>query len=229
MRFPAPVTFVLAAALAASGCASTAMSDTGAAPLQVYGDVERLEFAKDFQISLPARLAVADASDPWLLEHRDRLAGTMEKLAEDRGSWKDVNSVFAFEGDAAMRSARFEDLRQAAARQQADLMLVLRRRERTESSGNGLAILKILLIPMLFLPTEDVRTTLDLRAAVVDVRNGLVYATHDDQAVREFTASVVGEEAESRSAFDESWDRIVERMRTRVPEKIRALGGAAAR
>jgi hypothetical protein len=199
------------------------MSEAAAPPLQVYGDVERLEFAKEFQVTLPARLAVADASNPWLRENRNRLPGTVEKLAEDRGSWKDVNSLFTFEDDAAMRSARFEDLRQAAARQQADLLLVLRRSERVESSGNALSILKLLILPMLFLPTEDVETTSSLRAAVVDVRNGLVYATHDDEAVQRFTATAAGEESATRAAFDESWDRIADRMRVRIPEKVRAL------
>ena len=60
----------------------------------------------------------------------------------------------------------------------------------------------------------------------MDVRNGLVYTTYDDQVVEEFSTSVAGRSGNVREALDGSWDRIVARMKSRLAEKLRTVAGS---
>lgn len=222
MRFPSVVPVVLCAALAAPGCASVADSSPDA-PLQVSGDVERLQFAKSIQIGLPARLVVVDATPNFTDERRNHVADIVAAFSEDRGSWTTVDSLFAFDDDAALRSARFEDLRQAASRQQSDLMLVVRRRRTQRAESGVLGLLNLLILPAFLVPTREVRTTLDVRAAVVDVRNGLIYATCEDRTVAEETVPAAFTSSARERGDDATWSEAVGHLRVRVPEKLRAV------
>ena len=220
---------VAAAAVSAPGCSSVMSAENAdvatMASKEIFGDIERLQFSKQVQVALPASGAVADVSSDG--RARERVIPAIAALSEDRSTWTDVNSVFLFDDDAAARGgARFEDLRAAASRQRSDLLLVVRRTERERATSNVLCVFNLLLVPMLFLPTSDVRTTFDVHAAVVDVRNGLVYTTYDDQVVEEFSTSVAGRSGNVREALDGSWDRIVARMKARLAEKLRTVAGS---
>ena len=223
-RISGVAALVLGAALATGGCASAAMSAPAsaadsAAPRQVFGDIERLQFSKQVQVRLPAKLAVADVTG-W--DSNRRAAQAIAALAEDPGTWSDVTSVFFAPGE---RDFSFEDLRAAAARQQSDLMIVAQRTEVSEQESNGLGIFKILILPMLFLPTEDLRTTVGVRAAVIDVRNGLVYTTFDTHKEREATTTYAGADTHGRRDRDELFTETLTEMRTTLARKLRTLEG----
>lgn len=216
------VPLVLACALAASGCASSSAFEKvapadAAQAREVFGDIERLQFSKQVQVRLPAKAAVTDVGG------RDadrRRAQTIDALAQDPGTWSDVTSVFVAPGESART---FDDLRTAASRQQSDLMVVTMRTETTVQDGNGLGILKLLILPLFLVPTEDVRTTVGVRAAVVDVRNGLVYTTFDAHKERETSATWAGAESSARRDRDELFAETLTEMRTALARKLRAL------
>jgi hypothetical protein len=189
---------------------------------EVFGDIERLQFSKQVQVRLPARLAVSDVSRA---EQDRRRTQTIEALSKDTSTWTDVSSVFALAGEGLVR---FEDLRAAAARQQSDLMLVTQRTEVSDVRTNGLGFLKILLLPMLFVHTEDVKTTVGVRAAVIDVRNGLVYTTFDSHKEREGSASTVGSDDLGREDRDALFAETAGEMREALARKLRTIEGAAA-
>jgi hypothetical protein len=213
---------VLAAALAAAGCASSAKLDASSSrnlglEREVFGDIERLQFAKQVQVRLPAKLAVADVSGE---EADRRRTQTIEALSKDTSTWSDISSVFAMAGEAAYR---FEDLRAAAARQQSDLMLVAQRTEDTVRSSNWMGVFKILLVPMLFLPTEELKTTVSVRAAVIDVRNGIVYTTFDSHKEREQTTSLASWKGSGREDREALFGETATEMREALARKLRTI------
>lgn len=218
------VPVVLAAVFASAGCASVASWEPSAsslvAPREIFGDIERLEFGKQSQVRLPARLAVADVSG---YDEDRRRVETIAALAKDTSTWTDVTSVFSLSGENVRK---FADLRAAAARQQSDLMLVSQRTERTVVDTNALGIFKILILPMLFLPTEEVKTTVGVRAAVVDVRNGLVYTTFDSHLERETTTTAAGAKSQGREFADALFTETAAEMREVLARKLRTIEDA---
>jgi hypothetical protein len=224
---PLGVLALLAAASAAlAGCASaaSAMPAQGLVAdraLEVWGDVQRLEFGKQVQIRLPARLVVADRGFGEF--EAQRLEALVEGLEEDDVTWTDVASLdAAAQPGTAHRPYSLEDMRAAASRLQADLLLVAVRDEDLVEGHNVAAVLKILLLPMLFVPTEEDDLSLGVRAAVIDVRNGLVYATFEDHREAEVTSSVAGEDDAVEEAWRALWKDSVARMRERLGRKLAA-------
>ncbi len=219
-------------ALPLAGCSSSAAMRSVASEevdgREIFGDIERLEFAKSVQVRLPARLAVADAGTARTRFLGDlkvkRLQQTIEALEQDDETWSDVLSMFG--GVATPQNPQhetLENLRGSASRHHADLLLVTSRRESVEEGHNALAILKLLIVPLLFLPTEEDELTVDVRGAVLDVRNGLVYTTFEDHRKRTVTSSAAGEESNVEEAMDELFGESLEKVRERIARKLRAL------
>ncbi len=91
--------FVVLAALPLAGCATASWEMAYREPdepKQVFGDFERLQYAKRIQVDLPARLAVADEE---LARYRDdevtqrRVVAMVERLSKDGETWRDVSSL----------------------------------------------------------------------------------------------------------------------------------------
>lgn len=226
MKWLASFALLCAAAAAFPGCSSAALRASPSEALEpyareVFGDVERLQFGKRIQVELPARLAVADVNRDD--DRARRLAATVDALAEDGETWKDVGSLQFWSDERTKGSSLFEDYRAAASRQQADILLLADRRESVRSEGNALAFLKILILPMLFLPTEEVRSSLELRAAAVDVRNGLVYATVDHHGEAERTVTAAGKSSAVRGQADDLYAEALPKLREQMARKLRAL------
>jgi len=185
---------------------------------EVFGDIEAHEFSKHLQVRLPAKLAVADVTgDAWDGLDRRRLVQAVEGLGEDSGTYTDVVSLIA---DA---SATGEALRHEAAGHQADLELVILRREAVRSETSGLGILNLLIIPMFFVPTQENDVQLTVRAMVRDVRNGLIYTTFDHHAEARVSSSVIAETGDVRRASDDLFDECVEQMRETLARKLAVL------
>ena len=95
--------------------------------------------------------------------------------------------------------------------------------ERVDEGHSWTAVFKILLFPMLFLETERNDVTVDVRAHVLDVRNGLIYTTFDDHRTAKVIASVRTEDELNRVALDSLFEDSIEEMRGEVGAKLRAL------
>jgi hypothetical protein len=216
-------------ALAATGCSSYASArlvEDGAAdePLQILGTAQAQEFAKQVQVKLPSDLVVAEVTQRRRAD-RDvktdkRSVQLVGALAKDSKTFSDVGPLFA---DGAQT---LEALRAAAAAQHADLMLVTQMSERVEDRSGALLALNLLVLPCWLVSTTTDDLTLHVRAAVVDVRNGVLYATfedHREQRVRSPSAS-------RGDAVDEAFDRLyaesLEGLRARVDERLHKLDAA---
>jgi len=226
MKFPSRpilISVALLGALAlAPGCGTSARPYAMTAELdrterEVFGDIAAHEFSKHLQVRLPAKLAVADVTSyDDDLDHR-RLVQAVNGLAEDTSTYNDVVSLEPQPGIAA------EDLRSLAASHQADLQISVFRRETVRGESNGWSFLKLLIVPMLFVPTEENDVQLTVRAMVRDVRNGLVYTTFDDHAETRISSSVVSEDGDVRRTSDELFEACVARMRETLARKLATL------
>lgn len=215
--------------LAATGCSTYASArlvpdDAADKPLQVFGVIEGQQFAKDVQVKLPSDLVVAEVTQRW---NRKRDVPTDKRsvqlvgaLANDSQTFSDVAPLFA---DGA---ETFEALRAAASAHHADLMLVTEMSERVEDRSGVLGLLNVLIVPCWLVPTKTDALTLHVRAAVVDVRNGLVYATYEDHREERVNSP----SASRADAVDEGFDRLyaasLEGLRTRVDERLKKLDAA---
>jgi hypothetical protein len=215
--------------LCAAGCSSYASArlapdDAAERPAEIFGTIENREFAKQVQVDLPAELVVAEVrrggSAGRQLEADKRSVQLTGSLAQAKSTFSDVAPLFA---DGAKT---FEALRGAASAQHADLMLITEMSERVEDRSGVLQVLNILILPAWLVPTKTDDLTLHLRAAVVDVRNGLVYATFEDHREER----VHSPSASRRDSVDEGFDRLyaasLDGLRARVDERLQKLDAA---
>jgi hypothetical protein len=231
MRNPSSSTLLAIALIAtlasAPGCSTmgayaTPSETVDEAERQIFGDIAAHEFSKQLQVRLSAKLAVADVTgDRWNGMEQRRLVRTIQGLGEDSATYTDVVSLGAPEG------ATNEQLREEAARHHADLELIVLRREAVHAESSGLSILKLLIVPMLFVPTEENNVRLTVRAMVRDVRNGVIYTTFDEHIETRVSSSLVAENAEVRRASDELFERCVARMRESLARKLASLEHAS--
>jgi hypothetical protein len=219
----------LAALATAGGCTSYAsarlVDDESTGAPEIYGDVAQREFGKRVQVKLPSDLVVAEVcarssrSQPSRADKRS--VQLTESLAEDKATFSNVSPLFVDSG-----GARYGDLRSAAARQQADLMLVTTMSESVRSENGVLPVLNLLVLPYFLVPSQTNDLTLHLRAAVLDVRNDLVYATFEDHREERMHATSAAERDEIEAAFDRLYAESLAKMRARVSERLRQLESA---
>jgi hypothetical protein len=221
---------VAVAALSATGCASYASArlapdETLGKPPEVFGEIEKFEFEKTVQVRLPAQLVVADVASRSRGNHDDtsdkRGVQLVEALAQEKGAFADVSPLFLDGGPE-----QFDRLRRAAARHHADLMVVTSMVEQVKDKTGALAALNILVLPCFIVPTQTNDLVLHLRAAVVDVRNNLVYATFEDHREERVHATVVDEKDSVEQGFDRLYADSLAKMRTRISERLKSLAPA---
>lgn len=216
--------------LAAGGCASYAsmrLEPGSAVPRrpEVFGEIEKLEFGKSVQVKLPADLVVADVVAEVRGEHEQtadkRGIQLADALGADRATFSDVAPLFT-EGGAG----RLDFLRAAAARQHAQLMLVTSMTEQVKDENGVLAALNLLIFPCFVVPTQTDELVLHVRAAVIDVRNGLVYATFEDHRAERIHATAVGEKDAIEDGFDRLYADSLAKMKTRLADRLKTLDAA---
>ncbi len=212
----------LLAAAPLAGCATYAERPyaNSLSPVQereIFGDVERLQFAKQVQVRLPARgvLSMQSGDPRWSTTFTDA-------LESDPGTWATVEPLQVFDEDRRV-PGQLETLRSAASRQHADLLVISSFEMRDDRSTNALGIFKLLLIPMLFLPTDEHKVMLSTRTSVVDVRNGLLYATVEDHREREFTTATAGGMTKVKTATTDLVTETAAHLREKLERKLRAL------
>lgn len=212
---------------ALSGCASYASMrlEEGAEAErkpEVFGEIEKWEFEKHVQVKLPAELVVAEVRNKVDRGRDDtadkRAVQLVDALALEKSTFADVAPLFA---DAV--PGGFDRLRISAARHHADLLLVTSMTERVRDESGAAQSLKLLLLPTFLVPTETNDLTLHVRAAIVDVRNSLVYATFEDHHEERVRSTAVGEKDAIEAGFDRLYAASLEKMRTRVTERLRTL------
>ena len=214
--------------LAATGCSSYASArladgDEPGKPLQVFGVAEGQQFAKDVQVKLPSDLVVAEVTQRRGrrdVETDKRSVQLVGALAKDEKTFSDVAPLFA---DGA---ETFEALRAAASAHHADLMLVTEMSERVEDQSGVLGALNLLVLPCWLVPTKTDDLTLHVRAAVVDVRNGLVYATFEDHREERVHSPSANRADNVEEGFDRLYAASLEGLRTRVDERLHKLDAA---
>ncbi len=221
---------VLSGALALTACASTSYgpeADSGMAArsvAEVHGDVPRLNFAKQNQLTLPAKVAVADVRDGTPAGPGPRVAQLVAVLSEDGETYTDVVSLAsALSGSTPTGNQLVESLREHASRHHADLLVIAERNERVIEETNALAFLNILLLPMLFVPTQSDDLDVSLHATVYDVRNGLAYTTLDSHKSAHVSASSLAEDGAVRNALSELYAQCTEDLAKQLGPKLRGV------
>lgn len=140
----------------------------------------RESFERAPQLRFPSRILVAG-----LESNRTGCYGSpgqqalVEAMGKDVGLWSEAAPLPWFL--VAGPPGDVEALRRAAAQSQADLLLLYEQSVTLDQDRNALSVLNLLVLPTLFLPTVPYEATVRSAAAVVDVRNGLVYATAADE------------------------------------------------
>ncbi len=197
--------------------------------LEVWGDEQRLQFSKQSNLELPAKVAVADTGTSYTygahLRDRRQIA-LVRALEEDSETFTDVVSLSGGGERYALTKDALEQLRAEASQFQADLLIVARRRETITYDSNALRVFNLLLLPMLFLPTESDDIEMSVRLAAIDVRNGLIYTTVDDLRTAHVSASVSGEDAAIDEAVDALYAEMIADMRGRLATKLAAAVAA---
>jgi hypothetical protein len=186
---------VLAAALACGGCASASAvyRDAGPAEERIgfrFDDASVAEsFARAEQIRLPARLAVHGIERNPRGTFADSRRAEFEKALEgDAGLCAEVLPLPRFLTEDG-RARDVDGLRRAAARGRADLLLLYEQEVLVEEETRSpLVILNLTVIGAWLVPAAPYRVRLETWAAVVDVRNGVIYAALHDARERRTSA-----------------------------------------
>ena len=210
-------------AVLAPGCSSLAYHDARPVPAearQVHGDVQQLNFAKRMQLALPARVAVADRHNGWYGESDALLPTLVSALEADPVTWSDVVPLPRAENDGTPPA---EQLRRRASEYQADIYLVAERSKVKRESSNALSFLNILLLPMLFVPTQETFVGVTLHATAVDVRNGLAYTSVVERRTADVSASVAAEDSAVLEATETLYGECAEAVTDRLREKLHTL------
>lgn len=176
-------------------------------------------FAKKEQIQWPARLAVARLGETRHSHGQHAAALTNVPSSEQqvldaafpRGpQWSQVfplAPLFTGSGTASLRDLRFE-----AAKAHADLLLVYGVSASEGSAWNPLGILNFAILPAFVLPGSDYETCCVGGMALVDVRNGQVYAlaNHDERST--CSAPTASKKSAFEGLFQKGSAAVIERM-----------------
>jgi hypothetical protein len=133
-------------------------------------------------------------------------------------------------GAAPPRELSLKKLRLLAAKARCDLLLIFDHGYRVETAPNGWVALNALLIPALFTPFIDEKTSSYMDIYVMDTRNGYLYAQltaqEESEAQRQTIWSQQGEEDAQRH-----WGALLESAQGRlgaITRAERSLGGEGA-
>lgn len=186
---------------------------------QISGEDIAAAFAQAGQMHLPARLAVARLGET----RRGRTVAATSfatvptpelELVEARLAkgtvWSSITLLSPL--FAGSQSPNLNQLRLEAARTHADLLLVYGLNGSEAYRPNALAVLNLALLPAFILPGSDVETGTVGGMALVDVRNGHVYAMAGVEDWRAGTAPSAAKESVLATLHAESRRDVLGRM-----------------
>lgn len=206
----------LAAALALTGCGATYQPGRAAAfQLDASASIDDEDIRKAFEArpQLPGQIHLAYYTfDPAVAKDLDAALAAIPGVVSVyripalmvSGQRRiDEQSPWGGWGGGAGRDVTVKKLRLFAARAHADALVVVDHGYRT-GGVNGLAVLDILLLPILFMPFVDTTVEGYAEGFLIDVRNGYLYGqvSEDDKRGQAF-AQIYARSAESLAA--EQW------------------------
>lgn len=193
-------------ALPFTGCASVkeAYARDAASRIEVEEtftfDDETIEadFAKKEQLRFPARLAVTGLErNPWGAFADASSFDFESTLAASTTIFSDVLPLPAFVQSGVRACTDMERLRKTAARVRADAVLLYEQRVDLNEETNAWRVLNLTVVGLWVAPSVDMEARIETRAALIDVRNGVIYTTLRD--VRSGTASATSAGAGDRA------------------------------
>jgi hypothetical protein len=184
---PGLVAAMLLAASASAGCASVEAAYERSERVETRGfqfDDPTIEqsFARADQLRLPARVAVYGFERNRFGTYSDGKGAQFEKALEaDDAHFSEVLPIPKFLAQEG-RARDVETLRRSAAKAHADTILLYEQEVEMDQSTSPLVLLNLTIVGAWVIPTVSYETRLETTAALVDVRNGVIYATlHDER------------------------------------------------
>lgn len=139
------------------------------------------QFARSAQIPIPMKLALVGVErNPYGVFSDVDTAAFEKSLAAEPLLVRDVVPLFELLVAQQSRTFDVDLLRRAAARAHADVLLVYEQKVDVHEGPNLLAILNLTIVGNFIFPGLSYDLTLETRAAVVDVRSGVVYTAVSD-------------------------------------------------
>jgi hypothetical protein len=196
-------------------------------PRQIDDQAIAAAFQKREQLKWPARLAVArfgqtergrGQSVTTLANVPTREQEIIDARFEKGERWKPLvylSPLVASEGSFSLLQMRLE-----AARAHADLLLVYGITTREGSAPNPLALLNVALLPAFVLPGSDLETLCVGGMALVDVRNGCVYALAGMDERRGKSAPSASKGGTYDALFHETSHAVVAKLLDRVAAQV---------
>jgi hypothetical protein len=178
------------------------------------------------QLAVPLKLATVGIERNPYGVYLDREADELDqRLAKDRVTFRDVVPLVDFLFSGRERGTLDLDrIRRVAARAHAEALLIYDQKVRVESSYNLLCLLNLTIVGAYVVPGLSYELTMETRAALVDVRNGVIYAVvRDTRSVRELaptgTADNCAKEAKRRLR-QESFDALATSLRDKIDRNL---------
>ena len=202
-------------------------TDQGKPPREIDDKTIADAFAKKEQLQWPARLAVARLGSTkrasWQANNRLTNVPTSEQALIDvrfpKGpQWSNLVHLSPMLG--LDRETNLAMLRLEAARTHADLLLVYGISTEEASAPNPLAILNLLILPAFVLPGSNLETLCVGGMALVDVRNGYVYALTGQDERKTCSAPSAAKRGSFEDLYAEATSGVVGRMLDNVARQI---------
>jgi hypothetical protein len=178
-----------AAVLLAAWCTSVGAAYERAEPVDASGGFKfddagiEQSFQRKEQLLFPARIAVYGIErNPYGTFSDGKVIELEKALAADEALFSEVLPIPRFLSEEG-RARDVDTLRKAAARAHADLLLLYEQQVDMEQSPNFLRILNLTIVAAWIVPSTPYEIRIETWAALVDVRNGVIYTTlHDSRA-----------------------------------------------
>ncbi len=228
---------LLAFAALAAGCASPSgaymdADDRRMGPAEAawglsFDDASILDaFERPEQLAVPLKLATVGIERNPYGVYLDREADELDqRLAKDRVTFRDVVPLVDFLfSDRDRGTLDLDRIRRVAARAHADALLIYDQKVRVESSYNLLSLLNLTIVGAYVVPGLSYELTMETRAALVDVRNGVIYAVvRDSRSAEEMaptgTADDHAKEVKRRLRL-ESFDALATSLRDKIDRNL---------
>jgi len=194
----------LAAAFAAvlgAGCSSVEAAYERSAPVEARGGFQFKDlgieesFQRKEQVRFPARIALYGFErNPYGTFSDGKVIDLEKALGEDAALFSEVLPVPRFLAqDGTARDV--EVLRGAAARAHADVLLLYEQEVEMRQSTSPLRILNLTIVGAWLVPSTPYEIHVETWAALLDVRNGVIYQTfHDARTVEGSAPSALADD-----------------------------------
>jgi hypothetical protein len=178
------------------------------------------------QLAVPLKLATVGIERNPYGVYLDREADELDqRLAKDRVTFRDVVPLVDFLFSGRERGTLDLDrIRRVAARAHAEALLIYDQKIRVESSYNPLCLLNLTIVGAYVVPGLSYELTMETRAALVDVRNGVIYAVvRDSRSAREMAPTGTADDCAKetkRRLRQESFDALATSLRDKIDRNL---------